>query len=62
MSEVFKNNEFGFDELLNRYQQISKDYQKETQENAELKRDIKQYRIENERLEKLFRELKKLHK
>jgi peptidoglycan hydrolase CwlO-like protein len=59
MSGLFKTTELSYDELLAIYERISKDYQKETQENAQLKSDIKHYRSEIERLERLVRDIKK---
>ncbi|MFK7113348.1 hypothetical protein V3468_02725 [Flavobacterium oreochromis] len=55
MSDLFKTNELSKEELIVIYERISKDYQKETQENAQLKKDIKFYKSEIERLEKLIR-------
>ncbi|WP_123910260.1 hypothetical protein [Flavobacterium covae] len=55
MSDLFKTNELSKDELIAIYERICKDYQKETQENAQLKKDIKFYKSEIERLEKLIR-------
>ncbi|MGR3791588.1 hypothetical protein ACUXZJ_12015 [Flavobacterium sp. TN-1] len=54
MSDLFKTNELSKEELIVIYERISKDYQKETQENAQLKKDIKFYKSEIERLEKLI--------
>ncbi|WP_444671121.1 hypothetical protein [Flavobacterium columnare] len=55
MSDMFKTNELSKEELIVIYERISKDYQKETQENVQLKKDIKFYKSEIERLEKLIR-------
>lgn len=60
MSEVFKTTELSYDELLAIYERISKDYQKETQENAQLKKDIRHYRSEIERLEKTLQSYRNL--
>ncbi|OXA83772.1 hypothetical protein B0A56_00580 [Flavobacterium columnare NBRC 100251 = ATCC 23463] len=54
MSDLFKTNELSKEELIVIYERISKDYQKETQDNAQLKKDIKFYKSEIERLEKLI--------
>ncbi|MFK7033169.1 hypothetical protein [Flavobacterium covae] len=59
MSDFFKTNELSKEELIVIYERISKDYQKETQENAQLKKDIKFYKSEIERLEKLISYFKK---
>ncbi|WP_444647729.1 hypothetical protein ACSLMO_13375 [Flavobacterium columnare] len=59
MSDLFKTNELSKEELIVIYERISKDYQKETQDNAQLKKDIKFYKSEIERLEKLISYFKK---
>lgn len=59
MSELFKTATLTYNELLFAYEQIGTEYQKETQENAELKSSLKQVRAENERLQKRVNELKK---
>ncbi|OWP76554.1 hypothetical protein [Flavobacterium oreochromis] len=59
MSDFFKTNELSKDELIVIYERINKDYQKETQDNAQLKKDIKFYKSEIERLEKLISYFKK---
>lgn len=58
MSDFIKTADIPHDELLAIYERISKDYQKEAQENVRLKRD-NAFRAEIERLEKLIRSLKK---
>ena len=59
MSDFFKTTDLSYNELLAIYERISKDYQKETQENAELKKSLSHFRFENERLERRVNELKK---
>ena len=58
MSDLFKTTELTFDELLFAYERIGKDHQKETQENAKLKLDIKHYVSEIERLERHIQYIK----
>ena len=59
MSELFKTKELSYDELLAIYEKISKDYQKETQENAQLRSEIKHYVSEIETLERRIQYIKK---
>jgi archaellum component FlaC len=59
MAEIFKTTKLTYEELQRAYERIGADYQKETQENTQLKSDLKHFRDECERLEKRVRELKK---
>ena len=59
MSDLFKTTELTYDELLYAYEQIGKDHQKETQENAKLRSDIKHYVSEIETLERRIQYIKK---
>ncbi|OXA83693.1 hypothetical protein B0A56_00810 [Flavobacterium columnare NBRC 100251 = ATCC 23463] len=58
MSDFFKTNELSKDELIVIYERICNDYQKETQENAQLKKDVQFYKSEIQRLEELIRYFK----
>jgi hypothetical protein len=54
MSDFIKTSELSREELEYVYERISLDYQKETQENALLKKNIIHFRNEIARLEKLI--------